>query len=385
MFTMDKNVAVFWQRSLYSSLMGNKWQFWVDRGGTFTDIVGRRPDGALISAKFLSENPSHYKDAALHGIRKILGDIPFSEVESLKLGTTVATNALLERKGEPTLFVTTKGFKDSLLIGDQRRPELFNLKVAPPAKLFLEVIEVDERLNAEGKVLKAPNLAKVKTDLKAAYDQGLRSVAIGFVHGYKNPVHENLVANLAREVGFSYVVTSEETVAVMKFVPRASTTVVDAYLSPILNRYVAGVEAEAKGVPLYFMQSSGGLAGAHYFKGKDALLSGPAGGIVGAVRTAAGTFPSGSIRAIARFCAPKRTPEGLFQFMHPSALYADAIGGVFIQCTRGAQKFVGCTDHRPLLGCTDIILVHGESSIGCTDNRVVVWFGVDSNNIYKLM
>ena len=264
-----------------------KWQFWVDRGGTFTDIVGRAPDGSLVSAKVLSENPSHYKDAALHGIRKILGDTPFSEIESLKLGTTVATNALLERKGEDTLFVTTKGFKDSLLIGDQRRPELFALNVSAPAKLFKEVIEVDERLDAKGKVLKTPNLAKVKTDLKAAYDQGLRSVSIVFLHGYKNPAHENMVAELALEVGFTHVVTSFETVPVMKFFPRASTTVVDAYLSPILNRYIAGVEMEAKGVPLYFMQSSGGLAEAHHFKGKDALLSGPAGGIVGAVKAAA--------------------------------------------------------------------------------------------------
>lgn len=267
--------------------MANKWQFWVDRGGTFTDIIGHKPDGALISAKFLSENPSQYKDAALHGIREILGDTPLTEVESLKLGTTVATNALLERKGEDTLFVTTKGFRDSLLIGDQRRPKLFELNVTPPAKLFKEVIEVDERLDAAGKILKAPDLIKLKAGLETAFEKGLRSVAIGLMHGYKNPAHENLVADLAREIGFSHVVTSFETVPVMKFIPRASTTVVDAYLSPILNRYVEGVEMEAKGVPLYFMQSSGGLARAHYFKGKDALLSGPAGGIVGAVKAAA--------------------------------------------------------------------------------------------------
>lgn len=267
--------------------MANKWQFWVDRGGTFTDIVGRRPDGSLVSAKFLSENPTQYKDAALYGISKILGETPLSEVESLKLGTTVATNALLERKGEDTLFVTTKGYKDSLLIGDQRRPELFALNVTPPAKLFKEVIEVDERLDAHGEVLKAPDPEIVKEKLETSFAKGLRSVAIVFMHGYKNPAHENLVAELARQIGFSHVVTSYETASVMKFFPRASTTVVDAYLSPNLNRYVSGVEEEAKGVPLYFMQSSGGLAEAHHFKGKDALLSGPAGGIVGAVKAAA--------------------------------------------------------------------------------------------------
>ncbi|MCH8347214.1 MAG: hydantoinase B/oxoprolinase family protein [Proteobacteria bacterium] len=262
------------------------WQFWVDRGGTFTDIVGRSPDGTLVSRKYLSDNPAQYKDAALFGIRDILGDRPFSDIGGIKLGTTVATNALLERTGARTLLVTTCGFADALLIGDQRRPELFALKVRPPTKLFEAVIEADQRHSAQGKVIKALDVEALKEALGKAYDSGIRSVAIAFLHADRFPEHEQQAAALARKAGFPHVVTSHETVPVMKFIPRASTCVGDAYLSPILKSYIAGVEAEAEGAPLYFMQSNGGLSEAHHFRGKDALLSGPAGGIVGAVRAA---------------------------------------------------------------------------------------------------
>jgi len=267
--------------------MTENWQFWVDRGGTFTDIVGRAPDGALVSRKYLSENPTQYKDAALYGIRDILGKNPFSEIERIKLGTTVATNALLERKGERTLLVATKGFADALLIGDQRRPELFSLNVTRPTKLFEEVIEADERISAHGETLEPLDEKNLRTALGKAHNKGTRSVAIAFMHADRFPAHEQKAAMLARHAGFDSVVASHETAPVMKFLPRASTTVADAYLSPILQNYITGIEAEAKGVPLYFMQSSGGLSKAHHFRAKDALLSGPAGGIVGAVRAAA--------------------------------------------------------------------------------------------------
>ena len=272
---------------------GKKWQFWVDRGGTFTDLVARSPDGRLVTGKYLSENPSQYKDAALYGIRDIIGkaenqpEALAKHIENIKLGTTVATNALLERKGEPTCLVTTKGYADALVIGDQRRPQLFALKIKPPTVLFEKVIEIDERVSARGDVLTPLDLESAKKQLEKVYKSGIRSLAIVFMHGYKFPDHETCVAALAREIGFSYVVTSVQTVPVMKFVPRGSTTVADAYLSPALERYVEAVESKTSGIPLYFMQSNGGLAEAHHFRGKDALLSGPAGGIVGAVLAAA--------------------------------------------------------------------------------------------------
>ena len=273
-----------------------KWQFWIDRGGTFTDLVARSPDGKLVTHKYLSENPSQYKDAAIFGIRDIIGraDGLTEHIDGIKLGTTVATNALLERKGEPTCLITTKGQADALVIGDQRRPELFTLKIKEPTKLFQKVIEVDERIAARGDVLQPLDPETVKKDLEKVYRTGIRSIAIVFMHGYRFPDHENQVAALAREIGFPYVVTSFETVPVMKFVPRGSTTVADAYLSPALKRYVESVESETKGIPLYFMQSNGGLAEAHHFRGKDALLSGPAGGnrgcCTGSSRARAGSY-----------------------------------------------------------------------------------------------
>jgi 5-oxoprolinase (ATP-hydrolysing) len=269
-----------------------RWQFWIDRGGTFTDVVGRRPDGSLITHKLLSENPEQYKDAAVAGIRHLLGLKPGEpvtpqQVECVKMGTTVATNALLERKGEPTLLVTTKGFRDALRIAYQNRPRIFDRNIVLPELLYSAVVEVDERVGATGDMVQAMDEARLRRDLEAQYAKGLRSVAIIFMHGYRFVDHEKSAASMARDVGFIQVSTSHETSPMMKFVSRGDTTVVDAYLSPILRRYVEQVAGEMPGVKLFFMQSSGGLTDAHAFQGKDAILSGPAGGIVGMARTAA--------------------------------------------------------------------------------------------------
>ena len=273
-------------------MAAGRWQFWVDRGGTFTDIVARRPDGSLTTHKLLSENPEQYRDAAVAGIRHLLGlqpDQPVTpaQVACVKMGTTVATNALLERKGEPTLLVTTRGFRDALRIAYQNRPRLFDRQIVLPELLYSRVIEAQERLAADGSVLQPLDEAHLRERLWAAFDAGLRSVAIVFMHGYRHAAHEQAAARLAREAGFTQVSTSHQTSPMMKFVSRGDTTVVDAYLSPILRRYVDQVAAEMPGVPLFFMQSSGGLTDAHYFQGKDAILSGPAGGIVGMARTSA--------------------------------------------------------------------------------------------------
>jgi 5-oxoprolinase (ATP-hydrolysing) len=276
-----------------------KWQFWIDRGGTFTDIVAKRPDGVLITHKLLSENPEQYKDAAVAGIRYLLGlkahePILASEVECVKMGTTVATNALLERKGERTLLVTTRGFRDALRIAYQNRPRLFDRHIVLPELLYSQVVEVEERLNSCANVLIPINVSALEAELRSAYQSGIRSVAIVFMHGYRYTQHEVIAAKIARDVGFTQVSASHEVSPLMKFVSRGDTTVVDAYLSPILRRYVNQVAEQMPGVPLYFMQSSGGLALAQAFQGKDAILSGPAGGIVGMARTAerAGLTPS---------------------------------------------------------------------------------------------
>jgi 5-oxoprolinase (ATP-hydrolysing) len=268
-----------------------RWQFWIDRGGTFTDIVAKRPDGALTTHKLLSENPEQYRDAAVAGIRHLLGLKPGeavtpAQVACVKMGTTVATNALLERKGEPTLLVTTRGFRDALRIAYQNRPRLFDRHIVLPELLYSRVIEAEERVDAQGEVLQALDEAHLRERLWAAFDAGLRSVAIVFMHGYRFTAHEAAAARLAKEIGFTQISTSHETSPMMKFVSRGDTTVVDAYLSPILRRYVEQVASEMPGVPLFFMQSSGGLTDAHRFQGKDAILSGPAGGIVGMARTA---------------------------------------------------------------------------------------------------
>ena len=268
-----------------------RWQFWIDRGGTFTDIVAKRPDGRMVTDKLLSENPEHYQDAAVAGIRRLLGlkpgeSITADQVECVKMGTTVATNALLERKGEPTLLVTTAGFRDALRIAYQNRPQLFARHIQLPELLYSAVIEAQERVGAQGEVIEPLNESLLRSALLHHHAQGIRSVAIVFMHGYRYHAHETAAARIAREVGFTQVSTSHETSPMMKFVSRGDTTVVDAYLSPILRRYVEQVAKEMPGVKLFFMQSSGGLTQADVFQGKDAILSGPAGGIVGMARTA---------------------------------------------------------------------------------------------------
>ncbi|OZI22396.1 5-oxoprolinase [Bordetella genomosp. 7] len=267
-----------------------KWQFWIDRGGTFTDIVARRPDGGTATAKLLSENPEQYRDAAVAGIRRLLGllpgqPVPAEQVECVKMGTTVATNALLERKGERTLLVTTRGFRDALRIAYQNRPRLFDRNVLLPEMLYESVAEADERVDADGTVVRGLDEDGLRQSLRQAYDSGIRAVAIVFMHAWHAPAHEQRAAALAREIGFTQVSASHEVSPLIKFVSRGDTTVVDAYLSPILKRYVDQVASELPGIRLMFMQSSGGLTDAHRFRGKDAILSGPAGGIVGMVRT----------------------------------------------------------------------------------------------------
>jgi 5-oxoprolinase (ATP-hydrolysing) len=269
-----------------------KWQFWIDRGGTFTDIVARRPDGALASAKLLSDNPQQYDDAALAGIRRFLGlaagaPLPAGRISAIKMGTTVATNALLERRGARCVLVITKGFADALRIATQNRPRLFDLDIRLPSLLYERVIEVDERLAANGAVLRPLDLAAARRELQAAYDAGIRAVAIVLMHGYAWPAHEQALAGLCRDIGFTQVSTGHQTSPLMKLVGRGDTTVVDAYLSPLLRRYVDRLSQAAGGVRLMFMQSNGGLTEAHHFQGKDAILSGPAGGVIGAIRTAA--------------------------------------------------------------------------------------------------
>ena len=272
---------------------GNLWQFWIDRGGTFTDIVGKRPDGGLVTHKLLSENSDQYKDAAVAGMRHLLGlkaheTVSPKMVSCVKMGTTVATNALLERKGERTLLVTTRGFRDALRIAYQNRPRLFDRHIVLPELLYCEVVEAQERMSAHGDVLEALNVDQLRPQLQAQFDSGIRSVAIVFMHAYRYQQHEALASDLARQIGFTQISTSHQTSPLMKFVSRGDTTVVDAYLSPILRRYVDQVAHEMPGVKLMFMQSSGGLTDAHAFAGKDAILSGPAGGIVGMARTAEG-------------------------------------------------------------------------------------------------
>ncbi|MBB4349691.1 hydantoinase B/oxoprolinase family protein [Aliirhizobium cellulosilyticum] len=278
---------------------GSKWDFWVDRGGTFTDIVGRKPDGTLVAHKVLSENPEAYRDAAVQGIRELLGvstgePIPSGLIGAVKMGTTVATNALLERKGEKTLLVTTRGFRGALAIGYQARADIFAKKIIKPELLYSSVVEVDERVRADGQVEAVPDEATVRANLQAEFDAGYRAIAIVFMHAYRYPAHEQLVSRIAGEIGFTQISVSNQVSPLIKLVGRGDTTVVDAYLSPILRRYVEQVAEELgadangsgdDGPQLMFMQSSGGLTAARLFQGKDAILSGPAGGVVGAVET----------------------------------------------------------------------------------------------------
>ncbi len=269
------------------------WQFWIDRGGTFTDIVARKPDGTILIDKLLSENVSMYKDAAIAGIKRILklkneDKIPTNIIASVKMGTTVATNALLERKGDRTLLLITKGFGDLLRIGYQNRPLLFDLNIQLPELLYDRVVEVSERLDANGKIVKKLDENQVKIALKKAKNDGINSVAIAFMHSYINPDHENIIAKIAEKENFDQISVSHKVSPLIKLVGRGDTTVVDAYLSPILRRYVNQVSDELeedKSKKLMFMQSNGGLTDANLFQGKDALLSGPAGGVVSMVQT----------------------------------------------------------------------------------------------------
>jgi 5-oxoprolinase (ATP-hydrolysing) len=292
------------------------WEFWIDRGGTFTDVVARRPDGRLETAKLLSDNPEQYTDAAVAGIRRLLGvapgaPLPVEQIGAVKMGTTVATNALLERKGEPVALFITRGFADQLRIGYQNRPKLFERHIRLPELLYQKVVEVRERTSAHGEVVEPLDELGLAADLLSAYAEGYRALAIVFLHAYAYPAHEARAAELARAIGFTQVSASHAVSPLMKLVSRGDTTVVDAYLSPILSRYVQQVSAELtegkrgsgpprsaqrreapaaeppqRRAPLYFMKSNGGLTDAHSFQGKDSILSGPAGGIVGMVRTA---------------------------------------------------------------------------------------------------
>lgn len=275
--------------------VSGKWQFWIDRGGTFTDVVARRPDGTLVSHKLLSENPAQYRDAAVAGIRALLeipgeeagAPIPAGIIESVRMGTTVATNALLERAGERTVLVITRGFGDALRIAYQNRPRIFDRHIVLPEQLYEQTIEVDERVGADGSVLRSPDLDSLREALRAAHADGIRSLAVVCLHSYRNPAHEQAIGDLAAELGFAQISLSCEVSPLPKLIPRGDTAVVDAYLSPVLRRYVEQVADQLGRVRLMFMQSNGGLAAADHFRGKDAILSGPAGGIVGMVRMSA--------------------------------------------------------------------------------------------------
>ncbi|MCP5086263.1 MAG: 5-oxoprolinase, partial [Rhodobacteraceae bacterium] len=273
-----------------------KWDFWIDRGGTFTDLIGRNPNGRIIPHKLLSENPEAYPDAAIQGIRDLMGlqkneTIPSGQISTVKMGTTVATNALLERKGDETALITTQGFGDALAIGYQARPDIFAQEIIKPSLLYSQVVEVAERVRADGTVEITLSAEELAAALQPIYARGLRSVAICFMHAYAFPRHEELAAGVARNIGFTQISVSHQVSPLMKYVGRGDTTVVDAYLSPILSRYVQQVAAElgsdGSNMQLMFMMSSGGLTAADMFQGKDAILSGPAGGVVGAVETSA--------------------------------------------------------------------------------------------------
>ena len=272
-----------------------KWDFWIDRGGTFTDVVARDPNGKVHARKVLSDNPEAYDDAALEGIRRFLdvasdAPIPADRIAAVKMGTTVATNALLERRGDPTLLVITKGLKDQLEIGYQERPDIFAKEIIKPEMLYRRVAEADERVLADGTVETPLDLDKLRTDLQAALSDGIRAVAIVFMHSFAFPEHETAAADLARELGFEQVSASHVVSPLIKIVGRGDTTVADAYLSPILSRYVEKVSSAltndgGEAPQVMFMASSGGLKAASLFQGRDAILSGPAGGIVGMAET----------------------------------------------------------------------------------------------------
>jgi 5-oxoprolinase (ATP-hydrolysing) len=268
------------------------WEFWIDRGGTFTDVVARSPGGELRALKVLSENPAHYADAAVEAVSRVLASVPPEQrrIASVKMGTTVGTNALLERRGEPTVLVITAGLEDAIRIGSQQRPDIFALRIELPSMLYETIVTAHERIAANGDVVRPLDERRLRADLEAARARGLRSAAIVLLHGYRHPRHEETAAAIARGAGFEQVSVSHRVSPLPKLVLRGDTTLVDAYLSPVLNRYVAsvrrGLDAHLGSAPLLFMQSHGGLARAEHFAGKDSLLSGPAGGVVGMVHAA---------------------------------------------------------------------------------------------------
>ena len=272
----------------------SRWQFWIDRGGTFTDVVAQTPEGRIVVHKLLSENPEQYEDAAIQGIKELMKigkdrPIPTAKIESIKMGTTVATNALLERKGDRTVLAITQGFKDALRIGYQNRPDIFALEIILPEMLYEQVVEIVERYDANGNELIPLDKIRAQQDLQAAYDSGIRSCAIVLMHSYRYPHHELELGSIARQIGFTQISISHQVSPLIKLIGRGDTTVVDAYLSPILRRYVEQIaqqlDATHKSIKLMFMQSNGGLVDANLFQGKDSILSGPAGGVVGAVKT----------------------------------------------------------------------------------------------------
>jgi 5-oxoprolinase (ATP-hydrolysing) len=269
-------------------LAGNgAWEFWIDRGGTFTDIIGRRPDGALVTHKLLSENPGHYEDAATAGIRALMKAHGAAPIAAVKMGTTIATNALLERAGEPTLLAITAGHSDALRIGYQTRPKLFARQIVLPEPLYAQVIAIDERVTAEGDIVRPLDEDAARRALRGAFADGFRSLAIVLLHGYRHTTHEKKVARIAQEVGFTQISTSHEVAGLIKLVPRGDTSVLDAYLSPLLLRYAVQMGRRLEpATKLFFMQSSGGLTDARVFRGRDAVLSGPAGGVAGMIRVA---------------------------------------------------------------------------------------------------
>ncbi|HEX2560221.1 hydantoinase B/oxoprolinase family protein [Phenylobacterium sp.] len=270
--------------------MDRRWNFWIDRGGTFTDVIGLSPDGEEVSLKLLSASPA-YEDAAVEAMRRVLGaepgaPFPAEKVEAIKMGTTVATNALLERRGAKTLLVVTAGFRDAILIGDQARPHLFALDIRRPEPLYAGVVEAEERLAADGAVVRPLDVDDLARKLAEARAEGFTSAAIAFLHSDLNPEHERAAGEIARAAGFEFVALSSEVSPLPRYVPRAETTVADAYLTPILQAYVRKVAGAVGGAPLYFMTSAGALVKAEAFRGRDALVSGPAGGVVGVARTA---------------------------------------------------------------------------------------------------
>jgi 5-oxoprolinase (ATP-hydrolysing) len=278
-------------RFVISPFMTRGWEFWIDRGGTFTDVVARAPSGELRTLKLLSDDPGRYDDAAVAGIARLLAAAPADErrVTAVKMGTTVATNALLERRGEPTVLVITAGFEDAIRIGGQQRPDIFALDIRLPEMLYARVVGAAERIDTHGRVLEPLDTAKLERDLTAARAAGLDSIAVVLLHGVRFPQHEVEAAEVARSLGFRQVSVSHRVLPLPKLVVRGDTTLADAYLSPVLDRYVASVRSGLEGLGrprLYFMQSHGGLAAAEHFRGKDSLLSGPAGGVIGMVRAA---------------------------------------------------------------------------------------------------